>query len=77
MKKIKIKWIFEVAGMVIMSALVFFTAGCMFADIANYGLYDVIKHCAIIFIGGTLLVIHTKVLLQDIFKLLPKDKEGV
>jgi hypothetical protein len=77
MKKIKIKWTFDVAGMVIMSAAVFFTAGCMFADIANYGLYDVIKHCAIIFIGGTLLVIHTKVLIQDIFKLLPKDERGV
>lgn len=78
MKKIKIKWTFDVAGLVIMSALVFFTAGCMFADIANYGLYDVIKHCAIIFIGGTLLVIHMKVLIQDIFKLLPAtDEEDV
>jgi hypothetical protein len=75
--KTKMKWTFDVAGMVIMSAAVFFTAGCMFADIANYGLYDVIKHCAIIFIGGTLLVIHTKVLIQDIFKLLPKDERGV
>ena len=42
----------------------------------NSSVYDVIKHCAIIFIGGTLLAIHTKVLIQSIFKLLPKDKEG-
>ena len=73
--KTKMKWTFDVAAMVIMSAAVFFTAGCMFADIANYGLYDVIKHCAIIFIGGTLLVIHTKVLIQDIFKLLPASEQ--
>ena len=51
MKKLKI--IFDVAGLFLIWGLVFFTAGMMFEGIADYGLYDVLKACAIIFgFGG-------------------------
>ena len=78
--KTKIKWAVNVISLLVISGLVFFTMGVMFNDLPNpsMGLYDVITYCAIIFIGGTLAAIHTKVLIQDIFKLLPaNDKEGV
>ena len=77
--KTKIKWAVNVISLLVMSGLVFFRMGVMFNDFHNpsMGLYDVITYCAIIFIGGTLAAIHTKVLIHDIFKLLPKDEEGV
>ena len=78
MKKIKIKWTLDIVYLVILSGLVFFTGGCMYVDLPNLGLYEVLWHSAIVFIGGTLLVGHTKAIIINIFKLLPaSDKEGV
>tara|TARA_R100001086_G_scaffold244375_1_gene174109 strand:- start:755 stop:1018 length:264 start_codon:yes stop_codon:yes gene_type:complete len=49
----KLKIILDVAGLFVVWGLVFFTAGMMFEGIADYGLYDVLKACAIIFgFGG-------------------------
>jgi len=77
MKKIKIKWALDILYLVILSGLVFFTGGSMYVDLPNLGLYEVLWHSAIVFIGGTLLVGHTKGIIINIFKLLPKDERGV
>lgn len=78
MKKIKIKWALDILYLVILSGLVFFTGGCMYVDLPNLGLYEVLWHSAIVFIGGTLLVGHTKAIIVNIFKLLPaNDEESV
>jgi len=77
MKKIKIKWALDILYLVLLSGLVFFTGGSMYVDLPNLGLYEVLWHSAIVFIGGTLLVGHTKAIIINIFKLLPKDERGV
>ena len=78
MKKIKIKWTLDILYLVILSGLVFFTGGSMYVDLANLGLYEVLWHSVIVSVSGTLLVGHTKAIIINIFKLLPKDdEEGV
>tara|TARA_R100000664_G_C2725147_1_gene117333 strand:- start:241 stop:480 length:240 start_codon:yes stop_codon:yes gene_type:complete len=75
MKKIKIKWTLDILYIVILSGLVFFTGGSMYVDVANLGLYEVIWHSVIVSVGGSMLVGHTKAIIINIFKLLPKDGE--
>jgi hypothetical protein len=75
--KIKVKWTLDVLSLVALSAAVFFTAGCAFVDLPNLGLYEVLWHSAIVFIGGTMLVSHTKAIITNVFKLLPaSDQKG-
>ena len=71
--KIKIKWALKVINLLFLSCIVFTTFGKSFVGWVNMGLYDVIIHCAVVFSGGTLLIIYTKVLIQDIIKLLPSN----
>lgn len=73
--KIKVKWTLDVLSLVALSAAVFFTAGCAFVDLPNLGLYEVIWHSAIVFIGGTMLVSHAKAIITNVFKLLPIEEE--
>ena len=72
----KLKIIFDVAGLFVVWGLVFFTAGMMFEGIADYGLYDVLKACAIIFGFGGIGTMWVLKHIADVVYLKSKDDKS-
>ena len=58
------------------NSAVMISAGAMWADIQNYGLFDVIQTCAIVFIGGTVFVWMSCNFVNSVWTLLPKEQKS-
>tara|TARA_Y100001973_G_C5150348_1_gene307739 strand:- start:914 stop:1153 length:240 start_codon:yes stop_codon:yes gene_type:complete len=71
----KIKTTLDVLGLFLVWGLVFFTAGMMFEGIANYGLYDVLKSCAVIFGFGGICTMFVIQHVSDVVELKADAKE--
>ena len=69
----KIKTTLDVLGLFLVWGLVFFTAGMMFEGIADYGLYDVLKSCAVIFGFGGICTMFVIQHVSDVVYLKTKD----
>ena len=60
----------------LINSVVMIAAGAIWADVQNYGLFDVIQTCAIVFIGGTVFVWMSCNFVNSVWTLLPKEQKS-